>query len=74
MKKNHYQPAAKPEAHRSSPQSDPTNPAAQEKTGVFVPNEQNNERRLAEPGLTDKDRAKRDSCTGTSPDEAGCAG
>jgi hypothetical protein len=46
-------------APRPSPQTDPTNPHHQEAAGVFVPNEQANERRLDEPGLTDRDRDER---------------
>jgi len=42
-----------------SPASDPTNPWRQEAAGEFLANERANERRLVEPGLTDRDREAR---------------
>src|SRR5262249_12723526 len=42
-----------------SPRTDPTNPFAQESVGEFRAAEVNNERRLSEPGLTDRDRLAR---------------
>ncbi len=48
-----------PRSKNSSPSTDPTNPCSQEATGVFLPNEAANERRLSEPGLTDLDRELR---------------
>ena len=44
---------------RSSPQTDPTNPHAQEATGEWVTAEQTSERRADEPGLTERDREER---------------
>jgi hypothetical protein len=43
----------------SSPGTDPTNPCSQEAAGEFKANEEANERRLVEPGLTDRDREAR---------------
>ncbi len=44
-----------------SPATDPTNPYSQETAGQFLANELSNERRLVEPGLTDRDREARAS-------------
>jgi hypothetical protein len=44
---------------RKAPETDPTNPCRQESAGVWTRAEEENERRLAEPGLTDRDRQLR---------------
>lgn len=44
---------------RPSPGTDPTNPWRQEAAGLWLANEQANERRVDEPGLTDWDREAR---------------
>lgn len=54
-------PETKKKESRFSPGTDPTNRYRQEAVGVFVPNEQSNERRQDEPGLTDRDRQQRDA-------------
>jgi hypothetical protein len=42
-----------------SPTTDPTNPHRDETVGEFLAAALANERRLAEPGLTDRDREER---------------
>lgn len=54
-------------APRPSPQTDPTNPHRQESTGEWVSAEGASERHADEVGLTDRDRAERDT---TSPADA----
>jgi hypothetical protein len=44
---------------RPSPTTDPTNPHRDETVGEFVAAARANERRVAEPGLTDRDREER---------------
>jgi hypothetical protein len=46
-------------APASSPATDPTSPIPQESTGEWVRAEQENARRLDEPGLQDEDRERR---------------
>jgi hypothetical protein len=51
--------AGQDDGPHTSPQTDPTNPFRQEAVGVWQRAEEENERRLAEPGLTDSDRQRR---------------
>ena len=44
-----------------SPATDPTNPWHQEAAGIFAANEEANERRIDEPGLTNRDRDEREA-------------
>jgi hypothetical protein len=52
-------PGAKPATPRGSPATDPTNPFRQEAAGIHATAEETNERKAAEPGLTDADRDRR---------------
>jgi hypothetical protein len=50
---------AENQAPHAAPQTDPTNPHRQESVGEWARAEEENERRQAEPGLTDRDRQER---------------
>jgi hypothetical protein len=52
---------------RPAPRSDPTNPYAQETLGVNEPGRRENERAVAEPGLTEWDRDERGHAWGSNP-------
>jgi hypothetical protein len=43
-----------------SPQTDPTNPWHQEAAGIFVLQEHTSDRKINEPGLTERDREDRE--------------
>jgi hypothetical protein len=52
---------------RTAPRSDPTNPYAQEATGITETGRRENERAVAEPGLTKRDREERGHAWASDP-------
>ena len=59
-KQTKRQPKKEPAAPKAAPQTDPTNTNRQESAAEWECAEEENGRRLDEPGLTDKDRQHRD--------------